>query len=420
MIKKIIAYDLGTGGNKASLYDSDGNCLESTFIPYRTFYSRAGWHEQRPDDWWKAVVESTKKLLDKKKDEKKNIFCLSISGHSLGLVPLDREGRLLRSTTPIWSDTRPEKQVKEFFSKIDKKNWYMTTGNGFPAECYPVFKVMWYRENESDMFKKVFKIIGTKDFINFKLTGKIVTDYSYASGSGVYNLKKWAYSPELIQAAGLDEELFPSAALSTHIVGELTRDAAEELGLPAGIKVICGGVDNSCMALGAGNISEGRVYTSLGSSSWIAVSSAHPVVDFKNRPFVFTHVIPEMFTSAVSIFSAGSTMEWVKNTMCGDLLLAAEKEGKDIYELMNELANTSPPGARKLLFNPSLAGGSSQELSPHIRGALSGIDLGHTRADIIRSCMENVKKYNLLKPIFDKLRKFQANMGELLHSIEIS
>jgi len=512
MSEKIIAYDLGTGGNKASLYDSDGICIESTFVPYQTIYPKTGWHEQRPIDWWNVIVESTKKLLSKRRGESKNIACVSISGHSLGVIPVDRKGNLLRSTTPIWSDTRPENQVKQFFDKVDKRSWYMTTGNGFPSECYSVFKIMWYRDNEPEMFKKIFKIVGTKDFINLKLTGNIVTDYSYASGSGVYDLKKWAYSPLFIQVAGLDGEIFPPVVPSTHIVGELTKEAAEELELPQRVKVLCGGVDNSCMALGAGNISEGRVYTSLGSSAWVAVSSANPVVDFENMPFVFTHVIPGMFTSAVSIFSAGSTMEWVKDTLCEDLLLTAKQKGKDIYEMMNELADTSPPGSRKLLFNPSLAGGTSQEHSPYIRGALSGIDLRHTRSDIIRSCMEgialnlslvleilrnftslsenmvivgggsksalwcqifadtynmniiktnigqeagslgaaavaavgtglwkdfsrideinkvihitkpipeNVKIYNLLKPVFDKLRKSQSTIGELLHKIEI-
>jgi len=412
MTKKIIACDLGTGGNKASLYDGDGNCIESTFVPYETFYPHTGWHEQRPLDWWNAVVESTRRLLEKRNDERGNIDSIAFSGHSLGVVPLGKNGELLREATPIWSDTRAEKQVKELFEQTDRERWYKTTGNGFPPACYSVFKIMWYREKEPEMFKRIHRIIGTKDFINYKLTGTLITDYSYASGSGVYDLKNWRYSSDLIDAAGISEELFPRIVPSTHIIGELTEEATGALGLSRHVSVVCGGVDNSCMALGARNIEEGRVYTSLGSSSWIAVSSAQPILDYARSPFVFTHVIPGMFTSAVSIFAARSALEWVKENLCKNLVQAAERQKRDVYELINERAERSPIGAKKLLFNPSLAGGSSQDSTPHIRGAFAGLDMGHTQEDILRSCMEGIAMN--LGIVLDVLREFCALSDEML------
>jgi len=387
---KIIAYDLGTGGNKASLYDADGTCLESAFVPYETTYPRSGWHEQRPEDWWKAVVESTRRLLSRRGGEAGSVECISISGHSLGAVPLDAEGRLLRESTPIWSDTRAEGEARELFRRQDERAWYMRTGNGFPPACYTVFKILWYRRHEPEMFRSTARIVGTKDFINYRLTGKLRTDHSYASGSGVYDLEGWDYDPGLIESSGLPRELFLDPTTSTEVIGELLPGVARELGLPRGVKVVCGGVDNSCMALGARNIADGRVYTSLGSSAWIAVSSKHPVLEAERRPFVFAHVIPKMFTSAVSIFAAGSALKWVRDTMCGDLVARAGEQGRDPYELMNEAAARSPVGARGLLFNPSLAGGTSQEASPHVRGAFSGLDLGHRQEDLIRACLEGV------------------------------
>jgi xylulokinase len=404
MNRKIIAYDLGTGGNKASLYDSDGSCLSTVFIPYDTHYPRTGWHEQRPMDWWDSVVSSTRKLLGQNTMDPEDIECVSISGHSLGVVPLDKKGNLIREMTPIWSDTRAENQVKEFFKNADRDKWYMTTGNGFPPACYSAFKIMWYRDNEPDMYKRVFKIIGTKDFVNFKMTGKVKTDYSYASGCGVYDLKNWSYSPVLMKAAMIPSEILPDIVPSTEIIGELTKEASETLGLPRNVRVICGGVDNSCMALGARNIREGRVYTSLGSSAWIAVSSKNPILDPVKRPFVFTHVIPGMFTSAVSIFSAGNSLKWVRDNLCLNLKEEASQKGIDVYELMGELAGQAPVGSNKLLFDPSLAGGSSQDPSPHIRGGFSGLDLGHGQPDVIRSCMEGVAMN--LGLVLDVLRKF--------------
>ena len=386
----LIAYDLGTGGNKASLYNTQGNCIADTFVTYQTYYPKAGWHEQRPMDWWNAVVESTRGLVQKSGINVKNIIALGISGHSLGVVPLDKNRQVLRETTPIWSDARAVKQSQDLFKIISESDWYYMTGNGFPAPLYAVFKMMWYRDNEPEMFRKIDKIIGTKDYINYLLTGKILTDYSYASGSGVYDLVNWGYSEDYIKESGIPRSFFPDIVPSTEVIGILTKEAATELGLPQSVKVVSGGVDNSCMALGARNIKDGRVYNSQGSSSWIAVSTEKPILDFKYRPFVFTAVIPGLFNSAIPVFSSGSSFRWLRDTLCPDLVEQAKAQGKDVYELMTDLAAQSPVGARGIIFNPNLAGGSSIDDSINIRGSYMGLDLGHTRADIIRATMEGI------------------------------
>jgi len=412
MDKKIISFDLGTGGNKASLYDAEGSCLASAFVPYTTQYPRVGWHEQRPEDWWNAVVESTRKLLQSSGVDKNDIVCLGISGHSLGAVPVDKDGNLLRDETPIWSDIRAQKEVEEFFQKIDPDEWYLTTGNGFPAACYTIFKVMWYRNHEPEIFNKVHKILGTKDYINYKLTGIFKTDYSYASGTGIYDLKGWKYASKFIEASGIPAQVWPEIVSSTHVLGEVEPKIAEALGLSAKVKVVCGGVDNSCMALGAKNIKDGRVYTSLGSSAWIAISSEKPVIDAKAKPYVFAHVVPNMFTSAVSIFSAGTSFAWVKENICSELIEKAQAENKNVYDLMTALAAQAPVGSNNLLFNPSLAGGTSQDLSVHIRGAYIGLDLKHGKADLVRAAMEGIAMNLRLR--LDLLRQYCQIEDEIL------
>lgn len=403
MTGTVLAYDLGTGGNKASLYDAVGRLLSTAFVPYDTAYPQAGWHEQRPDAWWDSVVQSTRQLLATGAADPQSIRGLAISGHSLGCVPLDAAGQLLRASTPIWSDKRPIAQAARFFEKVDPTRWYQLTGNGFPAPHYTVFKILWYRDCEPEMFACIDKVIGTKDYINYRLTGRIATDPSYASGCGVYDLRGWDYSNDLLSAADLPRSILPEIIPSTEILGHLTAEAAGALGLPRSIPVACGGVDNSCMALGARNIAEGRIYASLGSSMWIAVSSSQPLLDNATKPYVFTHVIPGMFTSAVAIFSGGTSLRWVRDQLCANLLVQARAENRDPYELMTALAGQSPVGARKLLFNPSLAGGSSLEPSANIRGALLGLDLGHTQADVIRATLEGIALN--LRLALDELRK---------------
>jgi xylulokinase len=411
-METILAYDLGTGGNKASWYDTEGRLLAAVFSAYETEYPRAGWHEQRPEAWWNSVVQSTRQLLAGGAADPGSIRGLAISGHSLGCVPLDDSGNLLRGSTPIWSDKRPAEQTTRFFQKVDPIRWYRLTGNGFPPPHYTAFKILWYRDHEPEMFGRIHKVIGTKDYVNYRLTGRVATDYSYASGTGVYDLTGWDYSDDLLDAADLPRDLFPEIVPATEILGELTTEAAEMLGLPKRILVACGGVDNSCMALGAKNVAEGRTYASLGSSMWIAVSSSRPLLDDRVKPYVFTHVIPGMFTSAVAIFSGGTSFRWVRDHLCASLAERAVEEGRDPYDVMTALAAESPPGARKLLFNPSLAGGSSLEGSPNIRGAFLGLDLGHTQSDVVRASMEGIALN--LRLVLDELRRLGGGSDEMV------
>jgi len=412
MDKKILSFDLGTGGNKAALYDVYGNCLASTFVPYPTHYPNVGWHEQKPVDWWNAVVESTRLLLQSSGVDKDEIDCIGISGHSLGAVPVDKDGILMREETPIWSDIRAQEETEEFFKTIDQDEWYLTTGNGFPPACYTVFKVMWYRNHEPEMWRRVHKILGTKDYINYKLTGRMLTDYSYASGTGIYDLRGWEYNQKFVNASGIAPEVWPEIVPSTHILGRVLPEAAERMGISTETLVVCGGVDNSCMALGAKNIRAGRVYTSLGSSAWIAVSSDQPVLDKKYKPYVFAHVIPQMFTSAVSIFSAGTSFTWVRDNICNDLYLSPEAATSNIYSIMDEEAEKAPIGSNKLLFNPSLAGGTSQDASAHIRGAYIGLDLKHGKPELIRAALEGIAMNLRLR--LDLLRKYTHLEDEIL------
>ncbi len=370
----LLAYDFGTGGIKVSLYDEKGACIADGFDSYPTYYPAPGFHEQEPEAWWQATLSSTRKLLDTLTAEvKQQIVGIGISGHSLGVVPLDKSGMLLRARTPIWSDARAGEQAKRVFKAIPEIEWYRMTGNGFPAALYSAFKLMWFQEHEPEMFQKIAVVLGTKDYINYKLTGVCATDQSYASGSGVYDLKARAYSQRLVAATGLPPSVLPKIVPSTQVLGTLTSEAAQALGLSQSVKVVAGGVDNSCMSLGAGAFRDGRAYNSLGSSSWIAVSDSKPLLDDVKRSYVFDHVAPGQYVSALAIFSAGTAFNWVKGIMAKELS----------YKEIDAESATSPIGANGVFFIPTLSG-------PKGRGGFVGLELRHTRADLLRATQEGI------------------------------
>ena len=407
----VLSFDLGTGGIKASLFAENGISKAKSFVAYETKYENDTIHEQRPLDWVNGIIKSTKCLLGNNNISADSIEGIAISGHSLGVIPISHQGEILVEKTPIWSDRRARLQAKEYFKKIDFNKWYRTTGNGFPAELYSIFKMMWYRDNIPELFNGTAKWLGTKDCLNYLLTGNICTDYSYASGSGAYNLLKNDFDRELLKAADLNRSLFPEIRSSTALVGTLKPEMATLLGLKKDVKVFCGGVDNSCMALGASSYCNGKVYTSIGSSAWISVSQDKPLIDDKVKPFVFSHVVPGQYTSAVSIFSAGSSYQWVRDNICKDLLAIADNKQTEVYELMEREAEQSPIGAHGLLFNPSLAGGSAFEPSSDIRGGFAGLTLAHKRGDLIRASLEGIAiNLSLVLAMFRNITNLSSEM----------
>ena len=399
----ILAFDLGTGGAKVCLFEDSGTLWDKVFMPYQTYFPRDRFHVQNPLHWWEAIISGTHLLLDKNPTVAKNIKAIAVSGQSLTVIPLGKNGEILFDDIPIWSDTRPVEQVKRFFSSVNRDQWYAQTGNGFSAECYSLFKLMWYKENYPERFSLVENVLGSKDYINYLMTGVFATDYSYASGFGAYSLVQRAYIDEYLGVAGISHSLLPDPQPSTALIGNLTAEAASALRLSRDVQVYGGGVDNSCMALGSRNVGEGRQYLSLGSSAWIAISSHKPLIDSSIKPFIFDHIVPDMYTSATSIFSAGNSLRWFRDTLATGTVYEAEKQKIDPYVLIDTIANTSPIGSNGVVFNPTLAGAPASSDYPAITGAFLNITLGKTFADISRAVLEGVAF-----ELYDMYRKLQG------------
>jgi xylulokinase len=411
MSKSVIACDLGTGSAKVALFRQSGECVVDYVVPYQTFYPGPKLHEQRPRDWWDAVVDGIRHVVKTAGGEIENIGAIALSGHSLGCTPLAADHSLLEDLVPIWSDGRATEEADAFFARFDYRAWYERTGNGFPAPLYPLFKAMWLRTHRPEIFRATTTFAGTKDYVNFKLTGRLFTDPSYASGSGAYDLHRGDYCDEILAAAGLERVMFPEIVPSASVIGEVLPEVADALGLPQGVRVVAGGVDNSCMALGANTFRQGDAYCSMGSSSWLTISAAKPLLDHDVVPYVFQHVVPGMFISATSIFSSGTSLKWALDVLLSEVKTEAEREGRNGFESFIELAGQSSFGANGLVFVPTLAGGTSFEGGPEVRGAFLGMDLLHGKADIARATLEGIAM--ALAVALEELKKLTDVRGEI-------
>ena len=208
-MKYVIAYDLGTGGIKTSIFGEDGISKGFSFLPYDTSFPKEGFREQRPDTWWDALKTTTSTVLLETGIDPNQIVSLAVSGHSLGALPIGYNGQLLCEYVPIWNDSRAKAQAEAFFEKTSEDEWYLSTGNGFPTELYSLFKILWYKDNMPEVYENTDKFIGTKDYINYKMTGVLATDRSYASGCGVFSLKDNRYNEKYIDISGIDRNKLP-------------------------------------------------------------------------------------------------------------------------------------------------------------------------------------------------------------------
>ena len=384
----VLAHDLGTTGNKATLYDKDGQLVSSAFYAYGTEYAHTSWAEQNPDDWWRAVCESPRQLLNQSKTRPADIACITFSGQMMGCVPLDKDARPLRSAI-IWADQRSVTQEKWVGERVPPDEVYRITGHRLSAS-YSLNKILWLRDNQPDIYENAHKFVHAKDAMVARLTGNFVTDHSDASGMNLYDLESGDWSSQILDATGLNPDQLPEIRPSIEVVGEVLPAVADEVGVAAGTPVVIGGGDGACAAAGAGVVAEGAAYNYVGSSSWIALATAHPILDPDQRTFTFAHIVPHMFMPTGTMQAAGASYQWTRDQLSWPELEAGNKLGLNPYELMNLTASKSPPGAKGLFFLPYLMGERSPRWNTKARGGFIGLTIRHTREDMIRAVLEGV------------------------------
>jgi xylulokinase len=384
----ILAHDLGTTGNKATLYDAEGALVGSAFYSYDTEFAHTNWAEQNPEDWWRAVCVSTQELLRKAGIGADEIAVITFSGQMMGCVPLDAKARPLRNAI-IWADQRAVEQANWLGERISPADVYHITGHRLSAS-YSLCKMLWIRDHQPDIYRATHRFVHAKDAIVARLTGNFVTEPTDASGMNLYDLETGTWSGRIIEAAELDAAKLPDIRRSIDVVGGVLSAVADEIGVAAGTPVVIGGGDGMCAAAGAGVVQEGTAYNYIGASSWIALATKAPIYDPEYRTFTWAHLVPGLFSPCGTMQMAGGSYQWARDQLCSPEQQAAAALGVSPYELMNLSAEQSPPGANGLIFLPYLLGERSPRWNPRARGAFVGLTIRHTRADMVRAVLEGI------------------------------
>lgn len=312
MGKYLIAHDLGTSGNKASLFSTSGELIRSCTIPYEVHFFGRNCAEQDPQDWWNAVCEATRKIIEG--IDKKDVLAISFSSQMQACIAVDKEGKALRPAM-IWADLRAEEQAEQLAKRVGEDRMYELNGHRVSAS-YSIEKLMWIRDHEPEIYANTYKMLLAKDYIICRLTGEFVTDYSEASGTDAFDLHKMEWSGEILEAAEIEREKMPELHASVDVIGKLTDDAAKALGLTRETKVVCGGGDGPCSALGAGSFQNGQHFLSFGTSAWIAGTSDRVFLDKEKTLICFGHVITGKYMPCGTMQAAGSSYSYIRRALC--------------------------------------------------------------------------------------------------------
>jgi len=388
MSRYLLAHDLGTSGNKATLYSDDGGLIASQTVTYPTHFFNGNWAEQDPADWWHAVCNSTQALLSQAKVNPADVAVVALSGQMMGCTLVDKAGQVLRPSM-LYCDQRAAAQATGLLEQIELKDFYGIVGHRV-SPSYTLEKLMWVRDNEPGIYAKTHKTLCAKDYINYRLTDKMATDFSDASGTNAFDLNTFKWSERIIQLAGVDPAMFPDPMDSTQVLGELTREAAAATGLRVGTPVALGGGDGSCAGVGVGCIKPGSAYNYLGSSSWIALTVEKPIVDEQMRTMNWAHCVPGYLHPSGTMQTAGSSLQWLKEVICTSECAAAAAAANNPYALIDAAIAQSTPGANGILFLPYMLGERTPWWNPDARGAFIGLNLASKREDVLRAVMEGV------------------------------
>ena len=379
----LIAHDLGTTGNKATLHSGDGRIVASITQAYGTAYRRGGVVEQDPQDWWDAVCSATRELLARTGTAASAIDGTALSGQMMGVVLVGADGRPTRPSI-IWADTRSHEQCDRLNAAVGAEHGYEILGHRLNP-TYSLSKLMWVREHEPDAFGAAEKMCLAKDYIVYRLTGVLATDPSDASSTNAYDQGAGTWSDELLAAADLPRQLFPDVVASTTVVGHVTAEAAAATGLHPGTPVVMGGGDGPMAAVGVGVVEEADgAYAYLGSSSWISFTAAAPVLDLPEmRTMTFNHVVPDRYVPTATMQAGGGSLGWVT-----DLLAGQDEPGR--FDRLIGAAADVEAATEDLFFLPYLLGERSPYWNPAARGAFVGIGRHHGPDHLTRAVLEGV------------------------------
>jgi len=379
-----IGMDIGTQSTKAVVVDEKGNLVAQSSKSYPVDTPRVGWAQIEGEIFLKASFEVLEDLMNSLDESvKRNLAAIAISGLYGGAgIPVDENIEPIYPCL-IWMDRRAIRETEWVKNNIPEEKLISITGN-YVDSYYGFTKILWIKNNESEVWKRTNLFITPKDYVIYHLTGRVIIDHSSAGNlGGLYDLKSRSWSSEMSELLGIPLEKLPKDIVySTEVVGEIKDDVAKELGLPKGLKVIAGGIDAPVAQLSAGSVESGDQVVMLGTSMcWGFLHDGEKVAkSLVSFPYVVNG------ETTVYTFGGGATSGAVISWFVSNLM----EQSENVYERLEEGARKIREGSEGLILLPYFMGERSPIWDPFAKGVLFGLNLKHDKYHIYRAFMEGV------------------------------
>lgn len=382
----LIGLDVGTSGCKASVFTVDGALTTYAYRTYAIDRPRPGWFELDPELVWQKVQEVIGEAAEAHEGEP--VTALSISSFGEAAVLVDKEGRTLAPSI-LYMDTRGREECRALEETLGRETIMELTG--IPAHpMYTINKLMWLRQNQPELFAQAHRFLLFGDYVAYRLTGETVIDYSLASRTMAFNVVEKRWEPRLLDAAGLSADQFSAPKPSATAVGCLRPPAAEALGLPAEVRVVTGGHDQICAALGAGILAEGLAIDGIGTVECITPVFQTPLRGpemLKNGLNCAPHAKDGLYASYAFNFTGGGLLQWYRDNFAQHEVQQAQAAGENVYARLDAQAAEAPTS---LLVLPHFLGAGTPHMDPESQGAIVGLTMDHTWRDVYRALLEGV------------------------------
>jgi len=374
----LLGIDIGTSGTKGVLMDREGKTYARAGREYSIDMPQPGWAEQDPKMWWEATIQVIREVVKESEINPRQIRGIGLSGQMHGTVFLDKNLLPFRPAI-IWADQRSSSQCEFIYQKIGKERLAELTGSPI-ATGFMCSTLLWMKENQSEEFNQIYKVILAKDYIRYRLTGNLGTEVTDASSTLLLDIKRRCWSEELLDILGLPLKIFPEEVHeSQEVAGYLLADIARDIGLLEGIPVVYGGGDQSMQAVGNGVIKPGILSSTIGTGGQLFITVDKFTYDPKLRIHTFCHAVHNSYHLLGAILSAGLSLKWLRESIL---------RAPDSYRIFDEEVEKIRPGSEGIIFLPYLLGERSPYMNPRAKGVFFGLSLKHHRAHLIRAVME--------------------------------
>ena len=401
--KFVLALDLGTSGPKAALISMHGEVVDYAFEEVDLILLPKGGAEQRPQDWWQAIVKVSKAVIGKNTVPVEDIVAINCTSQWSGTVAVDRDGQALMNAI-IWMDSRGSPYVSEMAEGLLKIEgyalaklfkWIRLTG-GAPglAGKDPLAHILFIKDQLPEIYRQTYKFLEPMDYINLCLTGKFAASYDSISLHWVTDnrdINRVRYDDGLFAMATIDPEKLPALKRPDEVLGTITKDVADELGLNTDVKVIMGTPDVACAAVGSGAVGDYDGHLYIGTSSWLICHVPFKKTDLLHAIASLPSAIPGRYMAACEQETAGACLTFLRdNILYHKDELLAETQMPDVYKVFDQIVADVPAGSGKVIFTPWLYGERSPIEDHAVRSGIFNQSLSTTRGHLIRAVFEGV------------------------------